>query len=937
MRTTRAGTPAAAPLAMSTGRTSGWHSLSVQAATRELNVNAEQGLGRADAELRLQRSGANVLAEAKPRSALSILAHQFESIMAGLLVAASVLAFVLRNTLEGIAIAIVIVLNALIGFVTEWQAARTLATLRRHVVTNARVRRDGQEHQIPAAELAPGDIIVLAAGDRVPADGRVLDEVQLHVDEAALTGESVPTPKSADAVADVGAALADQSSMVHMGTAVTGGRGTVVVTATGARTELGKVGALVLDVAKQGSPLETKLSKLSRALLVLVLVLCALIVLVGWLRGHELYHMVEVGISLAISAIPEGLLAVTTMTLAVGMQRMARMHALVRRLPAVEALGSATVVCTDKTGTLTRNEMTVCAFSAGGQRYEVTGTGYTVEGRFTTGGQEIEPLADSGAHGPLRMALQVGALCNDAQLELVDGRMTALGDPTEAALLVAAAKAGLDLAALARASPRSKELPFTSETKRMVTVHGTPAIAYVKGAPASVLNASTRILGAEGVKSISPDERRQVLAENDALAATALRMLGLAYREVTEGEADAELASGLIFVGLVGMIDPLRPEAKRTIDVCRGAGIRTVMITGDQQLTATEIARQLGLDVAPDGRTLRTVHARELAGLDLEGWQAIVGDASVFARVSAAHKLEIVAAFQRLGHIVAMTGDGVNDAPALRKADIGIAMGVRGTEVAKDAADMIIADDDFATIVRAVEQGRIVSHNIRRFIHYLFSTNVSELATVFAAIALGWPLPLGVLQILWLNLVADVFPAMALALEPSAADVMTQPPRDPGESLITLRLGFRIAWQGALLAACALTAFTVARRWYGGSAVGVSHASTVAFLTLAFAQVIHAFNSRSRTRSAFFSGAFANPWLWGATALCFALHLSAIFVPFLRRVLGTQPLRGLDWALVAAGSLAPLLVVECTKLVLRIASALREARPGGSTRAPRDG
>ena len=915
---------------MSSATTTGWHALSIEATTRELDVDPVRGLGQTEATARLARSGPNVLAEAKSRSALSILAHQFASLMVGLLVAATLLAFVMRNTVEGIAIAMVIVLNALIGFVTEWKAARTLAGLRRQVVTVARVRRDGQEHQIPAADLVPGDIVVLASGDRVPADGRVLDAVRLRVDEAALTGESVPTPKTAEPVAAGDAPLADQSSMVHMGTAVTDGRATVLVTTTGTGTEIGKIGTLVLDVAKQVSPLEKKLAQLSRALLVLVLVLCAVIVLVGWLRGNELFNMVEVGISLAISAIPEGLLAVTTMTLAVGMQRMARMHALVRRLPAVEALGAATVVCTDKTGTLTRNEMTVRALCVGGHRYEVTGTGYATEGHFSAGSVPIDPSSDHGPHAPLRMALRIGALCNDARLEEAEGRLVVLGDPTEAALLVAAAKAGLHRATLEQASPRSKELPFSSETKRMVTVNGTPAIAYVKGAPASVLEASTRILGPDGVTTLSLDRRRGVLADNDALASTALRVLGLAYRELDPGHADADLVRELTFVGLVGMIDPLRPEAKRTIAICREAGIRAVMITGDQQPTAQEIARQLGLDLAPDGSTLRTVHARELVGLDPAGWEAIVADASVFARVTAAHKLEIVAAFQRQGHIVAMTGDGVNDAPALRKADIGIAMGVRGTEVAKDAADMIISDDDFATVVRAVEQGRIVSHNIRRFLHFLFSTNISELATVFAAVAVGWPLPLGVLQILWLNLVTDVFPATALALEPSAADVMTEPPRDPREPLVTLRFGALIAWQGMLLAGCALTTFTVARRWYGADTVGASHATTVAFLTLAFAQIFHAFNTRSRTRSAFAADAFSNRWLWGAIAVCVSLHLSAVYVPFLRAVLGTQPLRGLDWALIASGSLAPLLVVECTKWIAR--RALRAGRGGRASR-----
>ncbi len=882
-------------------------------------VDPERGLDSTEAAVRLRRDGPNVLSAAKQRSALAIVGHQFKSLIVALLAAAGGIALVLGERVEAVAILVVIALNALIGFATEWRAAGALAGLRKQGVPNARVRRDGVERQILAEGLVQGDVVLLDAGDRVPADGRLFDDAELQLDEATLTGESQPISKTADPVFAPEATLGDRINMVHMGTAVTAGRGAFVVTATSARTEMGKIGTLLDETGYRSTPLEAKLAQLSRALLVVVLVLCAVIVVVGWLRGHALLVMVEVGVSLAIAAVPEGLLAVTTMTLAVGMQRMARMNALVRRLPAVEALGSATVICTDKTGTLTRNEMTVRVFSVAARRIEVSGTGYAPQGEFTCEGHEAKSAA-TDKESPLGLALRIGALCNDAKLDRSRGGAVVLGDPTEAALIVAAEKAGLQRTDLDRDYPRAKELPFSSETQRMVTVHTTPqgkTVAYVKGAPAAVLAACVSVLRFDGVHGMSDEARKDARTSNDELAAAALRVLGLAYRELPEGFRDEDLTRDLTYVGLVGMIDPLRDEARDTIVTCREAGIRVVMITGDQEATAVEIARQLGLDLDQNGHTLRAVHGRSLSALDAAGWQAIVADASVFARVSPEHKLKIVEALKEHGHVVAMTGDGVNDAPALRKADIGIAMGIRGTEVAKEAADMVITDDNFATIVAAVEQGRIIVHNILRFIHYLFSSNLGEIVTVFAAMMLGWPLPLGVLQILWLNLVTDIFPAMALALEPSAPDVMQRPPRDPNEALMRPRFGWLIVWQGTLLGACTLVAFATAMRWYGSEGPGLRHAKTIAFMTLALAQVFHAFSARSRTRSAFTSRLFTNAWLWGATLICLLLQAAAVYVPPLRDVLRTVSLNAADWGLIALNALAPVVVVELVKLVQR--------------------
>ncbi len=677
---------------------------------------------------------------------------------------------------------------------------------------------------------------------------------------------------------------------------------------------MGMSGVLIDEAKNNDTPLERKLASLGRLLLVIVLALCAIIVLAGWLRGHSFLYMVEVGISLAIAAVPEGLPAVATMTLALGMQRMARMGALVRRLPAVETLGSTTVICTDKTGTLTRNEMTVSVLVLDSRRIDVSGAGYSPVGGFREDGRPLDPRADQH----LALALRIGVLCNDANVSHADGEDAVLGDPTEAALIVVAEKGGFEEHALEAEFPRTGEQPFESATKRMITVHATPegrSIMFVKGSPSALLAASSLQVRAHGVTPLTADDRARWGELNRDLAAAALRVLALAYRDLPAGEADAGAGamSELVFVGLVGMTDPLREEAKAAIATCRAAGIRSVMITGDQQVTAAEIARQLGIDRDLDGEPLRIVHARELSDLDAAGWQETVRGAAVFARVSPSHKLQIVEALQAQGQIVAMTGDGVNDAPALKAADIGVAMGIKGTEVAKETADMVIVDDDFATIVRAVEQGRVIYANILRFVRYLFSCNLSELLTVFIALMVGWPLPLGALQILWLNMVTDTLPALALALEPSTPGLMTRAPHDPRAPLLPPRLLIMIGWQGSLLAAVTLVAFFLGMRIHGDEGEGLEHAITVTFMTLALVQVVHVLSSRSETRSAFDERLFDNGWLWGAVAVCVLLQVAAVYVPFLRAVLHTVPLDARDWGIVAGCALSSLAIVEVVK------------------------
>ncbi len=878
-----------------------WHATTLAQVVERVQSDPDRGLAAAVADERLSEYGPNTLAEAAQRSALSSLVHQFASLLVGLLAAAASIALLLGDTLEAAAILLVLVLNAAIGFATEWRAAGALDALRDEEIPQARVRRDGDEHTVPASTLVPGDVVLLAAGDRVPADGRLVEQAELRVDEAALTGESLPVSKEAEATVEVQAPLGDRYNMLYRGTSVRDGRAILLVTETGQRTEMGRIGSMLHTVEETNTPLEVQLAELSRTLMLVVLGLCLIIVCIGWLRGHAWLYMLEVGISLAIAAVPEGLLAVTTMTLALGVQRMARRHALVRRLPVVEALGSTTVICTDKTGTLTRNEMTV--------------TTYHVDGTDVGGTELAEPLPPA-----LALAVRIGALCNDAEIDREDTTTQFLGDPTEAALLVAAEKAGMSLASLDQDYPRVDELPFSSETRCMVTVHRTPEgtlIACMKGAPAEVLAACTHEAHADATIPLTEKSRDAQVEANAELGAAALRVLALAWRELPESYRPDDLTTGLTFVGLVGMRDPLREGTQQTLALCRTAGIRTVMITGDQASTATEIARQLGLDRDLQGQALRTVHGRELHNLPDADWLALVRDTAVFARVSPEDKLRIVEALQELGHIVAMTGDGVNDAPALRKADIGVAMGIRGTEVAKDAADMVLADDNFSTIVAAVEQGRIVVQGIRRFIHYLFSCNLAEILTVFVAIMIGWPLPLGVLQILWLNLVTDVFPALALALEPSAAGVMQRPPRDPHTPLLSLRFSGLIVWQGVVLAACTLASFAIALQWYGAEGIGLQRAVTISFMTLALAQTAHVFNVRSRSRSLVSAHFWANGWLWGSTVLCVVLQLLALSVPLLRDVLNTVPLGAADWGLISAGALTPVLIVEVVKLVQR--------------------
>jgi Ca2+-transporting ATPase len=854
-----------------------------------------------------------------------VIAAQFTSIIVLLLLVASWVAFVLGDLVEGTAILFVIVVNSAIGFFMEWRAERALEALKKQVVPTAVVIRDGKEQRIASVDLVPGDLVILSAGDRIAADGRVIEAVRLHTIEAALTGESLPVAKVVEALTESQVAVADRINMVFKGTAVADGRGKMIVTSTGSSTELGKIGKLLGEIVQEKTPLERKLRHLGNMMVVVVLGLCTLVTVAGWYRGNDFLQMLEVGISLAIAAVPEGLPAVATMALALGMKRMANMRTVIRRLPAVETLGATTVVCTDKTGTLTKNEMTVCVLQLCRRRIEVTGSGYSAGGNFIENGNEISPEGDE----QLSLALRIGALCNDAGFgdRTMDGDV--YGDPTEVALLVAARKGGLHQSNLSRDYPRIREVPFSSESKRMATFHrmrqGSLLVA-VKGAVGVVLDACTSVLTDAGAAPLSEGHRTEILNWNHELASKALRVLALAFREVDDTSDSTDVDSALTFVALVGMSDSLRDEAESAVALCREAGIRVVMITGDQIATASVIGSQLGIMKGETGEPLRAIHGRDLS-TDFNGAVAQeFSDVAVFARVSPEHKLRIVECFQANGDVVAMTGDGVNDAPALKKADIGIAMGIKGSEVAKDASDMVITDDNFATIVHAIEQGRIIYANIIRFVHYLFSCNLAEIVIIFSAILLGWPLPLAAIQLLWLNMVTDIFPALALVLEPSSPGMMRRPPRRPDEPIISGAFAQLIIFHALLLGAATLVAFRLGLDMAGGGNQRVAVGMTMAFTTLAFTQIFHALSARSQHRSIFAQRLSSNYWLVAAVVFSVALQLAAVYIRPLQRVLHTAALGRMEMLVVLVCAAVPVVIVELIKRFQVQAAVAQEVR-----------
>jgi Ca2+-transporting ATPase len=873
-----------------------------------LDVEPERGLDRAVAEERRKRYGSNQLRQARRRSAWRILLDQFANLIVGLLAAASVAAFLLVDWIDGTAIAAVIVINALLGFFTELKAVRSMEALYRLGQVTARVRRAGGVEEIPAAELVPGDIVLVEGGDVVTADLRLVEASKLQANEAALTGESAPVGKSVDPVPEE-AVLAERTSMLYKGTAVTRGSGAGVVVATGLDTELGRITSLVEETEGGETPLEHRLDRLARRLVLVTLGLAVIVGVLGVIGGRDLVLMLETAIALAVATVPEGLPVVATIALARGMWRMARQNALINRLSAVETLGATGVICTDKTGTLTENRMTVARLRLPAGEFELR----REEGQawFEREGQRI----DLDEQPQLREALETGLLCNNAEPEAGDDGdgERATGDPMEVALLAAAIRAGIDRPALLEKQPEEREEAFDPETKLMATFHrrGQGLRVAVKGAPEAVIAACSRVRDGEGAAELDPDGERAWLEDNVSMAKDGLRVLGLATREADD--VDEDPYQGLVLLGLVGLVDPPRDDVRDAIAQCRSAGIEVVMVTGDQAATAVYVAQAVGLagDGAPEVLPGSAIGLVEELG---EEERERLLRARLFARVEPAQKLNLIALHQQAGSVVAMTGDGVNDAPALKKADIGIAMGQRGTQVAREASAMVLKDDAFGTIVVAVRQGRIIFDNIRRFVLYLLSCNVSELLVVAMATGASAPLPILPLQILFLNLVTDVFPALALGVGPGDPDVMQRRPRPAKESILTRDHWIAVTAYGVLITAAVLCAFAATLLWLEA---GEQAAVTVSFLTLALAQLWHVFNMRDARAGLLRNDVVRNPWVWGALLLCLMLIAAATFVPLFAGVLGVVPLDGPAWALVIGCSLVPLLVGQAALVLLR--------------------
>ncbi len=922
-----------------------------------LAVDSESGLTAAEAASRRVRYGANELTAEPPEPAWRKLLHQFTDVLVLLLIGAALLSAGLwileRDTpwpYEASAILAIVILNALMGYVQGARAEQAVAALRQMSAAHASVMRDGTRQRIPAAELVPGDIILVEEGDTIPADARLIHSASLQAAEAALTGESLPVSKDVAALTGE-AVLGDRHNMIFSGTAATYGRARAVVTATGMQTEMGRIAGALKATPGETTPLQAELDRTGRRLglgvVAIAVVMIGAILVFQEVRGlAAIFDVLILGVALAVAAVPEGLPAVVTAVLSLGVQRMAARKAIIRRLAAVETLGSANVIASDKTGTLTRNEMTVRHIVTASGSVDLEGAGYSPQGAVTRrGGGEID--------GPLRRelvrTLAAADRANNAVLQAREGRWSVQGDPTEGALIVAARKAGLEAEALEARFARVAELPFSSDRKLMSTVHADAErdgqlLVFTKGAPDVLLGRCTREQVGEEIRPLDEARRSAILAANEALAGEALRTLGVAFRALPEGSdvaagVDEEVEQDLVFLGLIGMIDPPRAEARTAIAQARAAGIRVIMITGDHPRTAAVIAAELG--ITEDNRA---VTGAELTASSQAALEQMVREVSVYARVNPDHKLRIVRALQKDGLIVAMTGDGVNDAPALKTADIGVAMGITGTDVSKQAADMILADDNFATIVAAVEEGRAIFANIRKFLRYLLSSNIGEVMTMFLGVVLASVigrggahapvLPLLATQILWINLVTDAAPALALGVDPPDAGTMRGPPRPRGEGVITPRMWAGIVFVGLVMAAGTLLVYDAALP--GGLIEGggtVAYGQTMAFTTLTLFQLFNALNARSDDRSAF-EGLFDNRWLWAALAVSLGLQIAVVYLPVLQAAFSTVSLSPRDWLVCAGVASSVLWLRELSKLLLqktrRIDGASDARRPAAT-------
>ena len=878
-----------------------WHTLSAADACARLE-SFSAGLTAAEAARRLDEYGSNELQAAHRISPWTILFEQFKNVLIVILLAATVLSAFLGHGVEAVAITVILLFSVVLGFVQEYRAERAIEALRQMAAPTATALRDGEEREVPARDLVPGDVVVLRAGNRIPADARLIEAVNLQIQEAALTGESVPVEKHAAPLSNPELALGDRKNMAYAGTTATYGRGRAIVAATGMKTEFGKIAQMLQTVETRKTPLQENLDKLGHTLGRAAFVVVGIIVALGLFRGQPFIEMLVFGIALAVAVVPEALTAVVTISLAIGVQRLVKRRALMRRLPAVETLGSTSVICSDKTGTLTKDEMTARKLYVAGQLLEVSGAGYEPHGQFSRDGVSVEPST------PLERLLQAAALASDAHIARneVAGRWQVTGDPTEGALVVVAAKAGLNKAALDAQFPRVHEIPFASDTKRMTTLHSVAedVVAFAKGAPEIILDSCERQWTADGETRLDAASRNELVETVRHMASEGLRVLAVASKA---GATLENAERDMTFLGLVGMIDPPRPEAKAAIQTCEQAGIRVVMITGDHPITAHAVARELGLLKA--GRVTSGAELEAMSEAELERQ---VENIEVYARVSPAHKLRVVTALQKKGHVVAMTGDGVNDAPALKKADIGIAMGITGTDVAKEAAAMMLTDDNFASIVAAVEEGRGIYSNIKKYLMFLLSSNIGEIGLMGGAMLLGLPLPLTAVQILYVNLATDGLPALALALDPPEADLMRRKPGNPRKGIFTRPVVTLMMVGGVWSMLVNLSLFA----WALNSGRSVAEAMTMTFVSLVLIQFFKAYNFRS-DRLSVLNRPFANTWLNWAISWEFVLLLVVVYVPSLHKPFGTFSLSVVDWAIAVGLALTISPVLEAAKWMER--------------------
>ncbi|NMG06112.1 cation-transporting P-type ATPase [Brasilonema sp. UFV-L1] len=932
-----------------------WHSLEVDKSLELLKTNADTGLTPQEIQQRLQKYGPNELEETAGRSAWEILVDQFKNIMLLMLIAVAIISGVLdllawqQGTLkpgelpfkDTIAILAIVILNGILGYVQESRAEKALAALKKLSSPNVRLIRDGKPVEVAAKDLVPGDVMLVEAGVQIAADGRLIEQSNLQVRESALTGEAEAVNKRSEVTLPEETSLGDRINLVFQGTEVVQGRAKILVTNTGMQTELGKIASLLQGVESEPTPLQQRMTQLGNVLVTGSLILVALVVVGGLLRGGNLQELLEVSLSMAVAVVPEGLPAVITVTLALGTQRMVRRNALIRKLPAVETLGSVTTICSDKTGTLTQNKMVVQSTYTNNKTFRVSGEGYAPKGEFQLDGKTIS----INQSPEIQTLLVACALCNDSFLQQEKGEWKILGDPTEGALVTLAAKGGIEKDQWDSKLPRVGEFPFSSERKRMSVIcrvegvdNGVSGLTspdpvlrnllqsesylmFTKGSPELILARCTQFYAGTGSTALNDEQRRKILAENDQMASKGLRVLGFAYKPLTEippEGSDETSEQGLVWLGLVGMLDAPRPEVRAAVQECRDAGIRPVMITGDHQLTARAIATDLG--IAKEGE--RVLTGQELQRMNDQELEQNVDLVSIYARVAPEHKLRIVQALQRRGRFVAMTGDGVNDAPALKQADIGIAMGITGTDVSKEASDMVLLDDNFATIVAATKEGRVVYTNIRRFIKYILGSNIGEVITIAAAPVLGLGgVPLSPLQILWMNLVTDGLPALALAVEPPEPDVMKRPPFSPRESIFARGLGSYMIRIGIVFAIITIILMEWAYNYsqtVTGPGLDPQRWRTMVFTTLCLAQMGHAIAIRSNTRLTIQMNPFSNPYVLGAVVVTTILQLMLIYVPPLRDFFGTQWISPTELAICFGFSALMFVWIELEKLFLRL-------------------